>query len=357
MKDTLARRWFWIIESGVGVLFLCIFGSIIFPFAFSFMFAYGLSPLVEKSLRYVPSRTCIALGMILCLILLGIMGVSFVLPILEQECSKLAVRIPSYISYLGSLHGPTLEKLHTFLSEEQVLQIREGLMLSIGRSAGTLSALLHPLLSSGIALAGMVSTFCLIPIVLFYFLRDWPHIVYSVEHSLPLSILPTFEEIRKRIRKSLSRYLRGQFLIAIILSGYYSVGLFAIGIESAGVLGIITGFLSFVPFIGALTLFLVTLLICAVHYASFGKLIALASLFLCAQFLEMHFLYPRFVEKEARLHPVWVLFSLLAGMQLGGLIGIIFAIPAASILNAILTYAQERFRSSAFYLEKAEESL
>jgi predicted PurR-regulated permease PerM len=168
--------------------------------------------------------------------------------------------------------------------------------------------------------------------------------------------LPVFAEIRRRIRRSLNRYLRGQFLIAVILSCYYSIGLFAIGIESAGVLGIITGFLSFIPFVGALILCSVTLVICMAHYASVGKATALIILFLFAQLLETHVLYPRFVEKEARLHPVWVLFALLAGLQLGGVIGLAFALPFASVLNAVARYASERFRDSSLRLGCSSET-
>jgi predicted PurR-regulated permease PerM len=310
---------------------------------------------MEKYLRYIPSRTIVALCIIVCLIVLGGISLALILPSLENEFTKLAVRVPSYIHYLGSLCSPALEKALALFPEDHTWQMRKEWILSVGQSIGPLSSMLQPLLSSGLALAETVSTCCLIPIVLFYFLRDWPDVVHCIENSLPLSALPHFAEIRKRVRYCLNRYLHGQLIIAVILSGYYSIGLFAIGIESAGVLGVITGFLSFIPFIGALVLCGVTLVICAVQYASVGKATALIVLFLFAQVLETHILYPRLVGKEARLHPVWVLFALLAGLQLGGLVGLILALPAASVINAILKYASERFRVSTLRLRNSPE--
>jgi predicted PurR-regulated permease PerM len=291
-----------------------------------------------------------ALSLIVCLVFFVSVSFSLILPSLEDEFSKIVVRMPPYIAYLWSLCNPTIEKLLAFFPEDQAWQVRKEWILSIGQSAGPLSSMLRPLLSSSLALAGTVSTGCLIPIVLFYFLRDWPGVVRCIENCLPLSALPIFAEVRGRIRRSLNHYLRGQFLIAIILSCYYSVGLFAIGIESAGVLGVITGFLSFVPFVGALILCSITLVICMVHYASAGKATALIVLFLFAQLLETHVLYPRFVEKETRLHPIWVLFTLLTGLQLGGIVGLAFALPFASVVNAVVRYVSERFRNSALRL-------
>jgi predicted PurR-regulated permease PerM len=355
-SSPISEQWFWITLISICVLFLYVFRAILLPFALSFMLAYGLSPVVEKYLRYIPSRTIVALSLIACLVFFLSIGFALILPGLEDEFSKLATRIPSYISYLWSLCNPMLEKLLALFPEDQSWQMRKEWMLSAGQSVGPLAAMLQPLMSGSIALAGTVSTSCLIPIVLFYFLRDWQSVVRCIENCLPLPALPVFIEIRGRIRRSLNRYLRGQFLIAVILSGYYSVGLFTIGIESAGVLGVITGFLSFIPFVGAMILCCVTLIICAVHYASVGKAVALIAMFLFAQFLEAHVLYPRFVGKEARLHPVWVLFALLAGSQLGGVVGLVIAIPFASILNATARFTSERFRDSSLRLGVSSET-
>ncbi|MDR1267493.1 MAG: AI-2E family transporter [Holosporales bacterium] len=336
--------------AAVGVLYLYFFQEVL-PFTISLILAYSLSPLMERGQRFLPSRTVRALSVIVGLFLLCWIVFSLILPSLEQELFKLIARAPSAFAYLSLPENPVwndwADKLPggvgKFLSEERRLASQHFLE--------KLPQIFSSVVSGGVALAGLVSTLCLIPILLFYFLRDWPQIVGKTESLLPHPMRTVVQELRPRVRYRLGRYVHGQFLIALILSGYYSSGFFVIGIDSPVLLGVIAGFLSFVPLVGALVLFLLTLLICTAQYASLGKAIGLAGLFLSAQLLETHYLYPRFIGKKAGLHPVWVLLALLAGFRWGGALGVIFAIPTASALSAVLIYAQERLLTSALFRE------
>ncbi|MDR0662196.1 MAG: AI-2E family transporter [Holosporales bacterium] len=352
MRKRTDLRWFWLLGGSAAFLFIYFFQEAL-PFTMSLILAYGFSPLMEKGQRFFPSRSLRALILIFGLFFLCWMTLSSLIPSLEQECTKLAAKIPSSLAYLSWLSRPLWEELERLIPNDFGDSLSQEWGAALERFVDFLPKLFSSVVSGSMALASLLSTLCLIPIILFYLLRDWPRIVTYTEGLFPPSMRPVYQELRQRVRYSLGSYLQGQFFIALVLSSYYSLGLTIIGLESAVMLGVVTGFLSFVPFIGALVLFLLTLLICTAQYMSLSKALWLSALFLGAQLLETHLLYPRLVGKEAGLHPVWVLFALLVGLHLGGALGVIFAIPTASILGAVLSYARIRLRHSPLYQENA----
>jgi predicted PurR-regulated permease PerM len=171
--------------------------------------------------------------------------------------------------------------------------------------------------------------------------------------SLVRSYLPNrqrevFMEISTLIRTTLHKFLNGQFKIAVVLALFYGIALYAVGLNNYILLGFISGLSSFVPFVGEFFSLLLVILISA-PLLTLTKMYLLIAVYVVGQFLESHLLYPHFVGKKVGLHPLWMMFSFFAGLQLGGIVGVLIAIPLTAILRSLITFSIGRLRSTSSY--------
>jgi predicted PurR-regulated permease PerM len=191
-------------------------------------------------------------------------------------------------------------------------------------------------LSNGLALANVVSMVVLTPVVMFYILKDWPSFIETTRSLLPKKSAAKIIHYSQVIDQNLSSYAKGQMLVCLILAVLYSVGLLTVGLKNAVFVGIFTGCISFIPYIGALIGFLLSTLIHLSGNDTWNPLISIGLVFLIVQAIEGNFLTPRFVGGRIGVHPVWILFSLLAGATWFGFFGIVLALPAAAIISTVV---------------------
>jgi predicted PurR-regulated permease PerM len=258
---------------------------------------------------------------------------------------------PRYVEWARNVAMPWLQtKLHldpnAFDTDRLMAQIKEHIG-SIGSVLGTLSR-------SGFGVVMWLTNLVLIPVVWFYLLRDWDRLVGWIDRILPRSIEPTVAHLAREADAVLGAFVRGQLLVMLALAIYYGVALTLIGISVGPLIGMVAGLLSFVPYLGFITGFAAAIIASLVTHGDWTHLLMVIGVFVVGQLLEGYVLVPRLVGEKIGLHPVAVIFAVLAGGYLFGFLGVLLALPAASVILVLLRYLAQRYKQSDLYTEEGE---
>ena len=211
--------------------------------------------------------------------------------------------------------------------------------------------LLQKIISGGFALVNLFSLILITPIVAFYMLRDWHTFQNKVKSLLPRNYKDTICSLSLQIDKILAGFIRGQLTVCFLLGFYYACGLYAIGLELGILVGFIAGMISFIPYVGCFVGLLVSLGLAFAQFGTYNSLLQVIIVFAIGQFLEGNFLTPKLVGDNVRLHPVWIMFALLAGGVLLGFLGMMIAVPVAAIVSVLIRFGiEEGYKKSDLYL-------
>jgi predicted PurR-regulated permease PerM len=198
-------------------------------------------------------------------------------------------------------------------------------------------------------LINLVSLLVITPVVAFYLLRDWDRIVIQIDSWLPRRYAETIREQVRAVDATLAGFLRGQGTVCLILAIYYGLGLSLAGLDFGLVIGLVAGLLSFVPYVGAIVGLLLSVGLALVQFDAWLPIAIVAAVFILGQVVEGNFLTPKLVGESVGLHPVWIIFALLAGGTLFGFVGLLLAIPAAAVIGVGVRFALDRYLVSAYY--------
>ena len=187
------------------------------------------------------------------------------------------------------------------------------------------------------------------PIVTFYLLRDWDLLVARIDGWLPRRHVDVIREQMRLIDRSLSGFVRGQLMVCLMLGVFYAIGLTVVGLDFGLVIGLATGLVSFVPYFGMLAGFVVGIGVAVAQFGSWVPVALVAAVFVIGQFVEGNFVTPRVVGNRIGLHPVWLIFALLAGGALFGFTGLLLAVPVAAVLGVLVRFSLERYLAGAAY--------
>ena len=182
-------------------------------------------------------------------------------------------------------------------------------------------------------------------------LKDWDVFTKKVDNLLPRQSKKEIRSIFKQIDKALSGFLRGQVSVCVILGVYYALGLKLIGLELGALIGFIAGLISFIPYVGSITGFVLSMLLAFSQFNDWEHIVAVVAVFLIGQFFEGNFLTPKLVGDKVGLHPVWVMFALLAGGVLLGFLGLMIAVPVAAVVGILIRFLLQKYKKSRLYLE------
>lgn len=302
------------------------------PFLFAFIFAYILNPGVDWLQRHKVPRFIGVSLMILLLIVVAVLLVLLVIAVLQREIPQLREQLPTLLQKLNSVVAPRLAELGV-----RVRFDFPGLRRMMSdRFAASPEDLLAVLLTyvrvSGSALITLAGMAFIVPVLMFYLLMDWHRLMRRVENVVPRRWVPKVRELSSETDALLSQYLRGQIIVMLILAVLYSVGLAIAGFEIAVPVGVFTGLAVFIPYIGfgmGLALAIVAALL---QFGSWYGIGAVAVVYGIGQFVESFYLTPRLVGERIGMHPLAVIFALLAFGQLFGFFGILLALPTCAIL-------------------------
>lgn len=349
---------FWIGALLLLILLLWLFSGVLLPFAAAMALSYLLNPVVDRLERLGLNR----LGAVLLIlagfaVLLGLIMV-LILPVFSRQLASFLESLPSYVVKIEDLgvrlandHGASLlEKLG--FGKAATADLRNSTSELVNQAAQWGGSFFKSIWSSGAALIGVVSLLVLTPVVTFYMLLDWEKMVATVDSLVPLRHRQTVRGLARQIDAAMAGFLRGQSLVCLFLGVWYGVGLSLIGLNFGLLIGISAGFLSFIPYVGSLTALILSAIVAIVQGWPEWRLLAMAlGVVLAGQFLEGNVLSPKLVGGSVGLHPVWLIFALLAFGSLFGFTGLIVAVPLAAAVGVILRFAVGRYRESKLYTE------
>jgi predicted PurR-regulated permease PerM len=340
---------FWIAAFLVFLGLLWLLHDILLPFVLGAALAYLLDPLVNRLVRIGVSRLLAALIILVALVLVLVGLFVVIAPLFAGQLSSFIEHLPEYV-----------RRLKEFLSDPNhpwlrgMLESTAGSNWSVGalaeKAAGYLTGALPTLWSKGEALLSVFSLFIVTPVVAFYLLLDWPRIVNAADDLIPLPQRDTVRGLAREIDMAISGYLHGQLIVCVILGCYYALGLTLAGLSFGLLIGVISGFLTFIPYIGSLTALVASFAFAlAQFFPDWTRILIIVGLVLIGQFFEGNVLSPKLVGESAGLHPVWLIFALLAFGYLFGFIGLLLAVPVAAAAGVLTRFALRRYRASPFY--------
>ena len=204
-------------------------------------------------------------------------------------------------------------------------------------------------ITGGFALVNILSLLLITPIVAFYMLRDWDKFIAQVDSLLPKKSKKSIEKQAKEIDNILSSFIRGQFSVCVLLGSFYAIGLYIVGLDLGVLVGFLAGIISFIPYVGSITGFLISILIAFAQFDSLMPILQVVGVFAVGQFIEGNFLTPNLVGDSVGLHPVWIMFALLTGGVLLGFLGLMIAVPVAAIIGVLTRHAIENYKESSLY--------
>ncbi|MCX4189298.1 AI-2E family transporter [Methylophaga sp. OBS3] len=323
--------------------------NVLMPFFVAALLAYLGDPLVDRLEERNLSRTLSVVIVFSSLFLVLVISVLILIPLLGGQIASLFEKMPGYIDKLQNSIDPLLQMLG--LSKEMINldTLKDGLKnywSEAGKMAGDVFGYLS---RSGIALLGFVTNLVLIPVITFYLLRDWDLLVARFRELLPRRHAEKITELSLECDEMLAGFLRGQLMVMLALAIIYSVGLTFIGLDLAILLGVVAGVVSFVPYLGLLVGIVLAGLAAYLQFQDWLPILYVIGVFSFAQLIEGMVLTPRFVGERIGLHPVAVIFAVMAGGSLFGFIGVLLALPVAAVVMVLLRHAHDRYVNSHLY--------
>jgi predicted PurR-regulated permease PerM len=322
------------------------------PFLAGALIAYLGSPLVDWLQLRRLSRTGAVVLVFSLFTLAMLVLVLFLAPLLAKQVeAALVVQLPralewlqgTALPYLGGLAGLQTETLF------DIEQLKATLSAHWREAGGVAARVLESVTRSGLALFGWLANLVLIPVVAFYLLRDWHVLVARIDQMLPRDPAPVIRRLARESDTVLGAFMRGQLLVMLALGLFYTLGLWLVGLELALLIGMLAGLVSFVPYLGFTVGVLAALLAGWFQFQEFMPLLWVVLVFGLGQLLESLWLTPRLVGGSIGLHPVAVIFAIMAGGQLFGFVGVLLALPVASVAMVLLRYAHRQYLDSELY--------
>jgi predicted PurR-regulated permease PerM len=343
-----ALQWLLFIALLGGVFYLL--SPILLPFIAAAIAAYICNPLVNRLVAVKLPRSLAVLVVMLSLLIAAVLLLLILLPLLQKELATLSIRLPIFIDTLRTKFLPHLQQVFgTALQWDS--NILKAFALQHWQSAGGIAEKLLPWLSSsgGAIVAGLINLL-LIPIAMFYLLRDWPVLLGKIDALIPRRSHAKFSQIASEIDTVLAEFLRGQIAVMLLMSAFYSMTLWAVGLEFALPIGIVAGMLVFVPYLGMVLGLSLATLAAAMQFSALADVVWVWAVFGSGQLLEGMVVTPRLVGERVGLHPLAVIFALLAFGQLLGFVGVLLALPLSAILLVALRHLKAWYVSSELYL-------
>lgn len=340
---------FWSVGIVLLGLALHILSPIMLPFVVGLAVAYFLDPAVIWLGRHKVNRT-LATIMILTLFFGAILLVlAFIAPLVQAQVVDFVKQAPEVFGRFQDLVARLLARASQELSPENIEQLKAAAGGLAGNAIKFTGELVTKLWSGGLAFLNLLSLIFISPVVAFYVLRDWDRIVAKVDGWLPRDHAPTIRRLVGEADAMIAGYVRGISTVCVILAVFYGGALTAIGLDFGLVIGLVAGLISFIPFVGATVGFIVSVGVAIVQFGEVTPVALTAGIFVVGQVLEGNFLTPKLVGDRIQLHPVWVIFALLAGGLLFGFVGVLLAVPVAAVVGVLARFFINEYLKSRIY--------
>lgn len=348
---------FWVGAFVLLVVFLYVFSSILLPFAAGMVLAYFLDPVADRLEGWLGSRLIAAIVILLGFVVIFVVALMVIVPILATQGADLIAKMPDYLA--------RLQTLITNVDPEWLKQrfgvdptnLRSALNSLVSQGAGLVTTIFESIWSSGLALVNVAGLIVVMPVVAFYMLVDWDRMVAKVDSWVPRDNVETVRAIASDINAATAGFLRGQGTLCLVLGVMYAIGLTIVGLNFGLLIGLFAGLISFIPYVGSLVGLVLSVGVALVQFSPDWIMVAaVAGIFFLGQFIEGNILQPKLVGDSVGVHPVWLMFALLAFGSLFGFVGLLIAVPAAAAVAVLVRFALSRYLASPLYRGHGPES-
>lgn len=342
----------WLIAGGVIVTgwLIWLLAPVLMPFVTGALLGYLGDPLVDRLQGLRLNRTA-AVCVVFAVLVLAILGIALLLiPLLEAQIAYLIQQLPVYLAWIQERVEPWVrDHLGAGADLIEVDQIAAIMREHWQQAGGIATAVLGSISRSGMVVLGWIMNLLLIPVVTFYFMRDWDSLMHSIRELLPRRYEGTIVRLARESDEVLGAFLRGQLMVMLALGVVYSLGLWLIGLDLAFLIGMLAGLISFVPYLGSIVGVLAACVAAAVQFQDVLHIAFVLLVFGAGQALEGMVLTPLLVGDRIGMHPVAVIFAVLAGGQLFGFVGVLLALPIGAVVMVLLRHAHARYKDSRLY--------
>lgn len=347
----------WVVIVTITVLLLVLLRDMLLPFVAGMAIAYFLDPSADWLERRGLKRWIAALLIVLLFFMLAILVVVLLVPLVQDQFAKFIAHLPEYIAWFNTRLVPYLQDWAQHFGIDLTADSKAALNSNSEQVMKLIGGLLTGLLGGGQAVFNLLSLLVITPVVGFYLLRDWDEMVGRINDYLPLDHAETIREQAREIDKVLAGFVRGQMLVCLFLAAFYGLGLTLLGLQFGLFIGVTAGMISFIPYVGTTLGFVVGIGVAIAQFWSEPIWIAaVAGVFIAGQMIEGNFLHPVLIGDRVGLHPVWIMFALLAGGSLFGFVGILISVPLFAVIGVLARFTLERYRQSWLYRSGAPPS-
>lgn len=338
---------------GIAALLLYLLSGVMLPFVAGLALAYLLDPMADRLQNWGLGRLSASL-LILAMFVVGlVVALLIVVPLAANQISALVATLPGMVSRLQGIiaerAGPLLQRVG---GADVLSDLQSSVGTLVGQGGTWFLAFLKSLWSGSQALVSIASLLVVTPVVAFYLLVDWDRMVATVDGWTPPRHRVTVRRLAGEIDRAIIGFVRGQTLVCLILGTFYAVGLFFVGLNFGVLIGMIAGFLTFIPYVGTLVGFLLSVGVALVQFWPTSDWLHIGltvAVFVVGQFFEGNVISPKLVGDSVGLHPVWLMFALLAFGTLFGFLGLLLAVPVAASIGVVVRFAITRYLQSPLY--------
>ncbi|MEL7527271.1 MAG: AI-2E family transporter [Pseudomonadota bacterium] len=348
---TLRRQvQFWLLSLAVFCVFLYIFSGVLLPFVAGMAVAYLLDPVCDRLERLGMDRLWATLTILFSFILVLVLFFVLLVPVLGNQLASFLENFPDLVRRLQILLQKYFPANLAGLAGLSPEDLQASMTDLIGQGASFVGKLAQSIWSGGQALLSILSLFVITPVVAFYLLLDWDHMVERIDSWIPRDHLEEIRGLAREMDAAVAGFVRGQVSVCVILGIFYAVSLALVGLNFGLLIGMAAGLVSFIPFVGAALGFVLSIGVALVQFwPDWPWILVVGAVFAVGQFLEGNILQPKLVGESTGLHPVTLMFALFAFGFLFGFVGMLIAVPAAAMIGVLARFGLKQYLASPVY--------
>lgn len=347
---------FWLGALAGLLLVIWLFKGILMPFVLGIAIAYLLNPLVEylgrAGVPRVPA-TLLILAAFVCVFLAILLTA---LPVLYREIMDLAERAPEIGRILWSWAEPHVIWAQSKLGHGDIEDLRTLVQNNISNAFQIGTNVVSRIASGGLILANFLTLLVLTPIVAYFMMKEYPRMVQWMDDLMPRHSAETIRDLLRQINTKVAGFVRGQLMVVSVLALFYALALSIAGLNFGFLIGITAGLLSIIPMVGSTLGLVISVAVAWFQTGEWTFVAIVAGIFLFGQIVEGNVLAPKLLGESVGLHPLWVIFALMAGGSLFGVLGMFLAVPIAAAIGVILSFAVVQYKKSPYYKGRGDDS-
>ncbi|CAN7400869.1 AI-2E family transporter [Rhizobium sp. LjRoot254] len=349
-RNLRRQIFFWLLVLAAFIGFLMLFSSILLPFVAGMALAYFLDPVADRLQRWGFSRMAATSVILMSFVILLTIALMIIVPLLASQAADFAKNVPGYVTSLQGILAETNSTLVPDWLKDQMGTLKENVGKYIGEGATFIAGVFVQIWASGKALVDILSLLVITPVVAFYLLLDWDKMIAKVDRWVPRDWTGVVRRLAGEMDHAIAGFVRGQGTICIVLAVLYGGSLSLAGLNFGLLIGIVSGLVSFIPYVGSLLGLVLSVGVALVQFwPDYPWIGLIAAIFFLGQVIDGYVLQPKLIGERIGLHPVWLMFALLAFGSLFGFVGLLVAVPLSACIAVLVRYALSRYLDSDLY--------